>query len=228
MNAVVYYSNTGQSRAVAEYLAERLGYPALDMEACGETRFGCLLTVFPVYCQNIPEAVCSFLETVTADCLIPVATFGKMSGGNVLWEIQRRYPQHTVIAGAYVPTKHTYLPDDPPFADYPLLDPLLDKVKDPAPIRFPKLRKDLFADAMPALRSRLGVRLYRTEACDGCGLCTVRCPRSAIQGGIPNRNCIRCLRCVQECPREALRVKLRLPLRLYLRKKRMTETVVYV
>ena len=36
MNAVVYYSNTGQSRAVAEYLAERLGYPALDMEACGD------------------------------------------------------------------------------------------------------------------------------------------------------------------------------------------------
>lgn len=228
MNAVVYYSNTGQSRTVAEYLAERLGYPALDAETCWETRFGCLLLVFPVYCQNIPEAVCGFLETVTADCLIPVATFGKMSCGNVLWEIQERYPQHTVTAGAYIPTKHTYLADDPPFADYPLLDPLLDKVKDPSPIRFPKLRKNFFADAMPALRSRLGVRLYRTEACNGCGLCTSRCPQKAIREGITNQKCIRCLRCVKECPRKALRVKLRLPLRLYLRKKRMTEAVVYV
>ena len=228
MNAVAYYSNTGQSRAVAEYLAERLGYPAVDMETCGETRFECLVLVFPVYCQNIPEAVHVFLNTVSADYLIPVATYGKMSCGNVLWEIQRRYPQHTVTAGAYIPTKHTYLADDPPFADYPLLDPLLDKVKDPSPIRFPKLRKNLFADATPALRSRLGVRLYRTETCNGCGLCTSRCPQKAIREGITNQQCIRCLRCVKECPREALRVKLRLPLRLYLSKKRITETVVYV
>ena len=228
MNAVVYYSNTGQSRAVAEYLAERLGYPALDMEACGETRFGCLLLVFPVYCQNIPEAVRGFLETVTADCLIPVAAFGKMGSGNVLWEIQRRYPQHTVIAGAYVPTKHAYLPDDPPFADYPLLDPLLDKVKAPSPIRFPKLRKNLFSDAMPALRSRLGVRLYRTEACNGCGRCTARCPQRAIKAGVTNRKCIRCLRCVTECPKRALRFRVRFPLNLYLRGRKVTETVVYV
>lgn len=228
MNAVVYYSNTGQSRAVAEYLAERLGYPAVDIESCGETRFGCLVMVFPVYCQNIPKAVRDFLKAVTTDCLIPVATFGKMSCGNILWEIQGSYPQHTVIAGAYVPTKHTYLPDDAPFADYPLLEPLLDKVKAPEPIRLPKLRKDPLANAMPVLRSRLGVKLYRTEACDGCGLCTARCPQKAIQGGIADKRCIRCLRCVKECPREALGVKLRLPLRLYLGKKRMTETVIYV
>jgi len=228
MKAVVYYSNTGQSRAVAEYLAKRLDYPAVDMETCGETRFGCLVLVFPVYCQNIPQAVRGFLGTISADCLIPVATYGKMCCGNVLWEIQKRYPQHTVTAGAYVPTKHTYLTDDPPFDDYPLLDPLLDKVNHPAPIRFPKLHKNPFADVMPALRSRLSVRLYRTQACDGCGRCTARCPQKAIHGGATNRKCIRCLRCVRECPQGALDIMLCLPLRLYLRKKRMTQTVVYV
>ena len=36
MNAVVYYSNTGQSYAVAKYLAERLGYPALEASTRAE------------------------------------------------------------------------------------------------------------------------------------------------------------------------------------------------
>lgn len=228
MNAVVYYSNTGQSRAVAEYLAERLGYPAMDMEVCRKVRFEILVLVFPVHCQNIPPSVRFFLDKITADYLIPVATYGKMCYGNVLWEIQRTYTRNTVAAAAYVPTKHTYLADDIPFDDYHLLDPLVDKVKNPAPIRLPRTYKNPFADLLPTLRSRLGVRLYRTEACDGCGLCTARCPQMAIQAGITNQKCIRCLRCVKECPKGALGVKLRLPLRLYLRGKKATETVVYV
>ena len=39
MNAVVYYSNTGQSRDVATYLAERLDYPLVDLEACTQSCF---------------------------------------------------------------------------------------------------------------------------------------------------------------------------------------------
>lgn len=228
MNAVIYYSNTGQSRAVAEYLAERLGYPAVDMESCGETRFERLVLVFPVHCQNIPEAVHGFLERITAGYLIPVATYGKMGYGNILWEIQRKYTRHTLAAGAYIPAKHTYLAEDLPFDRYHLIDPLVDKIINPAPICLPRTHKDPFADLCPSLRSRLGVRLYRTEACDACGLCTARCPQGAIREGVTNRKCIRCLRCVSQCPKGALGVKLGFPLRLYLRKKRMTETVVYV
>ncbi len=228
MNAVVYYSNTGQSRAVAKYLAERLDYLAVDMEACRIARFEILVLVFPVYCQNLPPSVRRFLERITADYLIPVATYGKMCYGNVLWEIQRTYTRNTVAAGAYVPTKHTYLPDDPPFDEHHLLDPLIDKVKNPAPIDLPATYKNPFADLLPALRSRLGVSLRRTDACDGCGRCTARCPQRAIKAGVTNRKCIRCLRCVTECPKKALTAKIRFPLKLYLRKKKMTETVVYV
>ena len=228
MNAVVYYSNTGRSRAVAEHLAERLDYLAVDMETCKEIRFESLVLVFPVYCQNVPDTVRRFLERITADYLTPVATYGKMCCGNVLWEIQRTYTRNTVAAGAYVPTKHTYLDDDTPFSDFHLLAPLIDKVKNPAPIEFPAIYKNPFADLLPALRSRLGVSLRRTDACDGCGQCTARCPQRAIMAGVTNRKCIRCLRCVTECPKRALRVRVRFPLRLYLRKKKMTETVVYV
>ena len=228
MNAVVYYSNTGQSYAVAKYLAERLDYLAVDMETCKEIRFESLVLVFPVYCQNVPDTVRRFLERVTADYLTPVATYGKMCCGNVLWEIQRTYTRNTVAAGAYVPTKHTYLPDDPPFDEHHLLDSLIDKVKTPAPIDLPSTYKNLFADLLPALRSRLGVSLCRTDACDGCGRCTARCPQRAIKAGVTNRKCIRCLRCVTECPKRALRFRVRFPLNLYLRGRKVTETVVYV
>ena len=228
MNAVVYYSNTGQSRALAKYLAERLDYLAVDMETCKEIRFESLVLVFPVHCQNLPRSVRRFLERITADYLIPVATYGKMCCGNVLWEIQRTYTRNTVAAGAYVPTKHAYLDDDTPFSDFHLLDPLIDKVKNPAPIDLPSIYKNPFADLLPALRSRLGVSLRRTDACDGCGRCTARCPQRAIKAGVTNRRCIRCLRCVTECPKKALRVRVRFPLNLYLQKKKVTETVVYV
>ena len=228
MNAVVYYSNTGQSRAVAVYLAERLDYPLVDLEACTECHFDNLVLVFPVYCQNIPDTVKGFLSGITADHLTPVATYGKMCYGNVLHEIQKKYPCTTVVAGAYVPTKHTYLTKDTPFSDYSLLEPLVDKVKHPAPIRLPRTYKNPFANLLPALRSYLGVDVYRTEACDGCGLCSVRCPQCAIQNGHTGTKCIRCLRCVSECPRGALAFKLRFPLSLYLRKRKVTRTVVYV
>ena len=33
MNAVVYYSNTGQSQSIAEFLANQLGFPNMDIEA---------------------------------------------------------------------------------------------------------------------------------------------------------------------------------------------------
>ena len=228
MNAVIYYSNTGQSRSVAKYLATQLNYPAVDMETCKEVRFESLVLVFPVYCQNIPDAVCAFLKRITVDYLTPVATYGKMCYGNVLYEIQRKYHQESIVAGAYIPTKHTYLADDTPFSDFHLLTPLVDKVKHPVPIRLPRTRKNPLADLLPILRSRLGVNLYKTKACNSCGLCEARCPQNAIRAGVTNKNCIRCLRCERECPKGALRARISPPLRLYLRKRRVTETVVYV
>ena len=228
MNAVVYYSNTGQSRAVAEHLAERLDYPIADMEACQEVRFDSLVLVCPVYCQDMPPAVRDFLKRITADYLTPVATYGKMCYGNVLFDLQRRFPHVTVAAGAYVPTKHAYLSDDAPFDSFELLAPLVEKVRNPAPVRLPRTYRNPLAVLLPAARSRLGVRIHRTEDCDGCGLCAARCPQGAIHMGITNAACIRCLRCVNECPKGALTAEIRFPLDLYLRKKKVTETVVYL
>ena len=227
MNAVVFYSNTGQSESVANRLAGELGYPCMDIEKIDPTCYENLILVFPVHCQNIPAPVKDFLKAVKIEYLSVIATYGNMCHGNVLYEIQRKYHKN-VIAGAYVPTKHAYVENDVAFCDFERLTPIVRKIQNPSVITLPKLLKNPLADLFPKLRSRLGLKIRKNERCNGCDLCGVHCSFKAIRSGTTNHRCIRCLRCVRVCPRKALEVRLGFSLRLYLRKKKANEIIVYV
>ena len=227
MNAVVFYSNTGQSRVIASYFANQLGYPLADIETNCAKHYQNLVLVFPVHCQNIPDIVKNFLKNISVDNLTVVVTYGKMCCGNVLYEIQKNY-QKNIIAGAYIPTKHSYVYNDDIFCDFDKLNPIVEKVKEPSYIQLPKLYKNSLADVFPKLRSRLGLTIQRSSDCSGCNLCTEQCSFGAIQSGITNSKCIRCLKCVEICPRKALKIKLGLPLKLYLRKKKTNKLIIYV
>ena len=227
MNAVVFYSNTGQSNAIAAYFANQLGYPLADMEAKCAKHYQNLVLVFPVHCQNIPDIVKSFLKNVSVDNLTAIATYGKMCCGNVLCEIQKNY-QKNIVAGAYIPTKHSYIDNDDAFCDLDELKPIVEKVKEPSYIQLPRLYKNPLADIFPKLRSRIGLAIQKSENCNGCNLCAERCSFGAIKSGTTNRKCIRCLKCVESCPRQALKIKLGMPLKLYLRKKKSNKIIIYV
>lgn len=227
MNAVIFYSNTGQSKAVATYFAEALEYPLVNIEVACAERYQNLVLVFPVYCQNIPDIIKSFIEKVSATNLTLVATYGKMCCGNVLQEIQKSYSQN-IVAAAYVPTKHSYIADDNAFNDYEKLTEVVQKVKNPAAITLPKLYKNPLADIFPRLRSRLGLTITKNANCTACNLCEKNCSCYAIHAGVINANCIRCLKCVTVCPNSALEIKVRLPLKLYLKKKKSNKIIVYV
>ena len=226
MNAVVFYSNTGQSKAIAAYLASQLGYPLADVETKCALHYQNLVLVFPVHCQNIPDVVKTFLKNASVDNLAVVATYGKMCCGNVLYEIQRSY-QKNIVAGAYIPTKHSYINDDDVFGDFDKLKLIVEKVKEPSYIHLPRLYKNPLADIFPKLRSRLGLTIQKNADCNGCNLCTERCSFGAIKAGKTNRKCIRCLKCVESCPHKALKIKLGLPLKLYLCKKKTQEVIIY-
>ena len=227
MNAVVFYSNTGQNKAIATYFANQLGYSLTDMETKCAEHYQNLVLVFPVHCQNIPDAVRAFLKKVSVDNLTAVATYGKMCCGNVLYEIQKGY-QKNIVAGAYIPTKHSYIDGDDDFCAFDQLKPVMEKIKHPSYIQLPKLYKNPLADIFPNLRSRLGLTIQKNENCSGCNLCGERCSYGAIKTGETNRKCIRCIRCVNACPRQALKIRLGLPLKLYLRKKKANQVIIYI
>ena len=227
MNSVVFYSNTGQSKAIAAHFANQLEYPLADMETDCSGHYQNLVLVFPVHCQNIPDIVKAFLKNVSVDNLTVVATYGKMCSGNVLYEIQRTY-QKNIVAGAYIPTKHPYIDNDDVFCDFDKLKPIVEKIKEPSYIQLPKLFKNPLADIFPKLRSRLGLSIQKSADCSGCNLCAECCFFGAIKSGTTNRKCIRCLKCVESCPRQALKIKVGLPLKLYLHKKKINKVIIYV
>lgn len=225
MNAVIFYSNTGQSKSVAEYFANNLKFPLIDIESNKEKIYDSVVLVFPVHCQNIPYLVREFLKGTKIKYLTAIATYGKSCCGNALYEINKDYKN--VIAGAYVPTKHSYIDGDTEFRDFDKLTQIVEKIKNPYFINLPKIYKNPLANCFPQLRSRLGISIYKNSNCSDCGRCTVLCPFLGIKSGKTNNGCIRCLKCVQMCPNHALSVKVRLPLRLYLR-KRKKDLIIYV
>ena len=226
MNGVVFYSNTGQSRAVAEFLSQQLAFSLTDLEENSSLRYENLVLVFPVHCQNIPDPVKAFLQAVSAENLIVIATYGKMCCGNVLHEVQRRY-QKNIVAAAYIPTRHAYLDGDAPFSDYEKLMPLMEKIQNPSAIHLPRRYKNPLANFFPEWRSRVGLRIIKTKNCNGCNLCAQRCPYRGIQAGDVNRRCIRCMRCVTSCPNRGLEAKMGLFLRLYLQKGKTDKLIIY-
>ena len=227
MNAVIYYSNTGESQKIATYLAQKAEYALIDLTRMPTCVFDNAILVFPVHCQNLPAAVKKCLLTITAKNLAIIATYGKMRHGNVLWEAQKLW-QGNVIAAAYVPTKHTYLPGDTTFTQMEKLDAIIHKFSNPTPITVPRARKSIFAGVFDGARSRVGVKLRRTKQCADCNECATVCPNNAIKRGKPNGKCIRCLKCVHHCPQKALVFSLRLPMRLYLKKRKVDELKIYV
>lgn len=191
------------SNALAEILACETEDIGFDSQATLPD--GTAVVVFPVYCQNIPAPVMGFLTNLRAKYIVLIATYGKISYGNVLFEAQKLV-NGEIIAGAYIPMGHSFLDGDCDFDKEKLL-PLADRIRTPRPVRLPRTRKNPLANLFPALRSQIGVKLTKTDRCHNCGLCDRVCPMGAIQNGKPGPNCIRCLRCVTHCPQKALQTQ---------------------
>ena len=225
MNAVIYYSNTDECKRIATYLAEQLNYEFAEISGA-KSNYQHVVLVFPVYCQNIPNAVTKFLKRLTVENLTVIAVYGRMCHGNVLYEIQHKY-RHNIIAAAYVPAKHTYI-DEPRFCDFDRLKPIVEKATDSAAVKIPKSYKNPFANAFMGLRSRIGVKIIKNDGCVGCGVCQNNCPCHAIVNGKTNRKCLRCLKCVTICPKQALTYKTTPVMSAYLKKKKQNDLIIYV
>lgn len=224
MNAVVYFSCSGQSKAVAENLAERLGYKLYETQNAEEEIFENVAIVFPVHCQSFPAPLKGYFMKLKAEHVTLIATYGRAHCGNALHEAAKLIKSE-IVAAAYLPAKHTYCAAGTTTV---VPEEVIAKMLKPAPVQIPKLRKTPFAGFLPNLRSRLIVKIKRTEKCVNCGICGGLCPVKAIENGKMNSKCMRCLKCVDSCPHGALIVKKSLILRRYLKKPRFDKTVIYV
>ncbi|MCK9166325.1 MAG: 4Fe-4S binding protein [Acholeplasmataceae bacterium] len=234
VNAVIYFSPTGGTEKIAKYAANYLNTSLISLTTFKEIesfsklkRFNYLVFCFPVYSENITTPLKKIIANINANYLILLATYGKMGTGNILNEVKKKV-KAAVIGGAYIPTKHTYK-ESSYFNDYQSLNGLLNKVinKEVKEITFPKQRKHLFASFFPHLRSKLGVKIIRTEACVNCGICDDECPVKAINNGKINADCIRCLRCYYKCPNQGLEVKYSFFLRRYLKKDKVIKLIIF-
>ena len=91
MNAVAYFSCSGQCKAVAENIADKLGWDTLDMRLETNLRadFERLFCVFPVHCQGLPQTVKKFLKRAKATHYCFIALYGKASAGNAIYEAHK-------------------------------------------------------------------------------------------------------------------------------------------
>ncbi len=223
---VYYFSGSGHTAAVAAYVARRLACEAVAILADMPAQSAHTAVVaFPVYCEDVPPVVKHFLRRLKADRIALLATYGGVSFGNSLRRAQR-CTKAMLIAAAAVATGHTFSGEDAPFDPAPL-KPFFARLADPVPIRMPVCRAHPLAHFFPGLRSQLGVKLLRSDACTACGACSAACPQRTMRFGKPGIKCIRCLKCVHVCPEKALTFSPRPVLARWLAKRRNGRTVVF-
>ena len=168
----------------------------------------------------------SFLKTLFVQHIVLIATYGKISYGNVLYEAQKLV-HGDIIAGAYIPIGHSFLDGDCSF-DTEYLIPISERIKAPKKIHIPKTHKNPLANIFPDIRSRLTVKIIRENSCNNCRLCEEVCPTGAMKNGRINSKCIRCLRCVINCPQKALQYKNAWILNMYLKSYYKEEYILYL
>ncbi len=224
MNAVIYFSCSGNSKDVAENLSKRICYDLYEICDAEGKIFENVAMVFPVHCQSLPVPIKKFLPTLEAKYVTLIATYGRVHCGNALYEAAKLI-KGEIVAAAYLPSNHTYYEKGEILL---VPEEIINKIYAPSPVTIPKLRKTPFAGFFPAARSRLGVRIKKNENYVNCGICGGQCPIGAIKSGRISFKCVRCLKCVYNCPNGALTVKLSRIMKLYLRKTKFEETIIYV
>lgn len=236
MNAVIYFSCTGNSRKVAQNIAEKTGFKLIELTKLNydvilSGGYGTAAVVFPVHCQSYPKFLKRFFKNLKAENVALIATYGKAHAGNAVYEAAKLV-SGKITAAAYIAVGHSYLnaeadADCVPEAES-VPDALTEKILSPSPVLVPKRRKTPFAGFLPSLRSRITVKIYKTQACVNCNTCGKICPLGAIECGKTNSKCVRCLKCVTACPHGALKFKKSRILSRYLKKTHFDETILYL
>lgn len=230
---IYYFSGTGNSRAVAQELSNRLNMQAFDIS---EIAFApdfreeqIVVWVFPIYSWGLPPVVADFISSLDAatDALhYMVCTCGDDIGyANRQWArlISGKGFNVGAAYSVQMPNTYTLLPG----FDVDSSEVVQKKLAE-MPVRVKKIadlilrqsrESDVVEGGVPSLKSGLVYPLFRKWGCNtnpfkvsndciGCGLCATHCPNEnmMMENGRPKwgNNCTMCLRCYHICPHHAV------------------------
>ncbi len=227
---IVYFSGTGNSKYVAQRIAEAIGDRSESIEGLnpditltdGEV-FG---IVTPTHWWELPFLTRQFLERLTlvgADYTFLVATYGTTPGccgEDARRILKRRGIRLSASFGVRMPDTWTPMFDLTDIAKVSRINEESEKYIDHAIERIqqrvsgnhtsPRLPYVFRIFTDPLLNSeRRTKNFYVEEQCIGCGLCARKCPVQAIEIRDKKpvwvkKECALCFRCLHHCPKFAI------------------------
>lgn len=226
---VFYFSGTGNSKGIAELVAQALGDRAVNIIGADPAAYrfkkgDCLGFVFPIYAYAAPEVLLDFADGIQPNGAF---TFAICTFSNVAGMALEQFSEHVPLKSGY----GIKMPDN-----YPILNKVietkesaLDKLK-AAERRLPYVierlnaRKEEFdvLEGEEGYERTYGLSLkfnkYKRKTapywversrCTGCGLCEKLCPAKAIRlkDEVPawiKEDCYMCMACINRCPAVAI------------------------
>ena len=221
---IYYFSGTGNSKYVAQRIAEALGETICDMATTDikNTDFKSLGFVMPVYYWGIPNIVLDFLKDFRIDgkpYVYLVFTCGGSTGaaGKMFEKALGRKTDaqfSVVMPDTWTPmfdvsdkAKMKSILD----AAEPKIDEIIAKIKSKAQGNFNRHKGFTLLTPLvyPSYKRQTTLNFTVSEDCIGCRLCEKLCPSNIIsmKNGKPvwtAEKCAFCLGCLHRCPKFAI------------------------
>lgn len=231
---IFYFSGTGNSRFVAESIAEATGDMLInitkdEMEQNREYRLQDgekLGFVFPIYWWGMPSLVEEFVQRmklqVKEDSYIyGVSTYG-LESHNGLKDLERLLLQKNIPLQATYEVKmvdnyvvaYDIAGEEKQAVIYKnakvIIEKIINDIKSNKQVKIADIIGTTIKPVVHTFYKKTDHRkhFYATDACTGCGLCAKSCPCQAIameqDKPVWRENCAFCLKCIHNCPVQAL------------------------
>lgn len=223
---IFYFSGTGNSKWVANKIAEKINDKSYDItklteipDIYNEEKIG---LVFPIYAWGIPEPVAIFAKKLkkTNAFTFGICTCGADAGIALkrlskIYHLDSSYsiimPSNYII-GEDVENKSIILKKiDVATKEIEKISSEIIQMKKIYRVnegKFPKLKSNIINKGFNKFARTTEPFYVDKEKCTGCGLCAKMCPASTIElvDGFPtwNKKCYQCLRCINDCPQCAI------------------------
>jgi Pyruvate/2-oxoacid:ferredoxin oxidoreductase delta subunit/flavodoxin len=222
---IFYFSGTGNSKWIAQKLAEITEDTAVDIislqglpDLTNAERVG---LVFPIYAWGAPEPMLNFAKTLPKTSAF---TYGVCTcGANAGYAMKNLSKVFTLQSAYSIVMPNNYVVGSNLDRDEEVKATFENAEKELSRIGKEVLEgKNVYnveEGPLASLLSSLGCKgfnafarttkpFYADEKCNGCGLCARECPAKTISmvNGKPSwgAKCYQCMRCINSCPQSAI------------------------